>query len=574
MKSNKIQIQIIVIAALLSSLTFSAFLWAAESPAGTDQAGVLEKEMRERVSRRRLEDIQLPEIESKYVEEEGAGLPETEFPITSIEVSGNTIFAQEVVDILKQPYENQTSSLPKLKSLAKDITAYYRTRGYVTTRAIVPPQKLEEGQVKIQIYEGKVGQIKIEGLRYTKESLIRRRFQKQPGDILRYQDLERVLTNLNANPDRTVRVVLLPGEKPETTDILLKVEEQFSFHALYGFNNLGTRSTGPLRQSATISTNNVLGIDDQWTSRIEISERKDFVGWANSALLPLNSRGDLLTFDLNHVNIELGKDLKPFNATGRALVFGPTLISPLFQTQRMSGEWTMGFDYKRIITLLTGVPISKDNLRVFRFGPNIIESDKTGRTIFTNQFQIAFENFLGGLSNNDVNASRREADGDFWQYNMSLGRLQNVWNGIQAIGRLTAQLTPHRLVPAQQFRLGGYDTVRGYPEGDYLGDYGYQGTLEFRIPPYFIPKEIKWPVSDVSIFNSVRLVAFADTGKGFLNDPFINEEKSERLTGIGGGFRISIRRNVQARVDWATPVAGKSSEGSGARLHFSLQIGY
>ena len=547
---------------------------AATDPTGTDQAGVLEKEMRGREMRKRLEEIKVPEIESQFEEEKDEGVLATEFQVTAIKVTGNTVYADEVLRPMLQPFENQTSSLQKLKSAAQEITAYYRMRGYVTTRAVIPPQKLEGGEVTIRVHEGKIGEIKIEGLRFTRESLVRNRFRVKPGEILRYQDLERVLVNLNANPDRKVRAVLLAGEKPETTDIVLKIEETFPAHGMYGFSNLGTVSTGRLRQSGTVALTNLIGIDDQWTSRIEVAERGDFKAWANSVLLPINSRGDLFTFDVNDVHVELGKDLKSLNATGRAFVLSPTLIFPIFNSQRISAEWTMGFDYKRIQTLLSGVPISKDNLRTFRFGPNFVENDSWGRTIFTHDVQMAFGTLMGGLDDNDPGASRREANGHFFQYNVSLGRLQNIWNGIQAVGRANAQFSPHRLVPAQQFRLGGYDTVRGYPEGEYLGDYGYQTSLELRIPPYFIPKDWKWPLAGTSVFDTVRGVAFVDTGKGFLNDPFIEELKSERLTGVGGGLRIGISRHVQARLDWGIPVAGKSEEGSGSRLHFSLQVGY
>ncbi len=547
-------------------------IYPAEGPSGTEQAGVLEKELREREHKKRLEEIELPVIETKYEEEKVEGIPETEFYVSRINVQGVTIFPIAEIDALKTKYENQTSSLQKLKSLALDITSYYRMRGFVTTRAVVPPQKLEQGEVTIQIHEGKVGQIRIEGLKYSREALIRNRFRIKKGDILRYHDLERALAVLNANPDRSVRVVLERGEEPETTDIVLKVEEQFPFHAGYGFNNLGTVSTGPFRQSVSYSAGNLLGWDDQFSGRVEISERRDFIGVSNSYLLPLDSRGDLFTFDFSHVDVEIGKDLKPLAAVGRASVFGPTVIIPFLQRRFLSGEWTMGFDYKRIRTLINGNVNAKDDLRVFRFGPNLIENDKWGRTILTNAFQIAFAGFLGGLNNNDPVASRREADGYFWQYNFTLARLQNIWNGIQAVGRFSAQLTPHRLVPAQEFRLGGFDTVRGYPEGSFLGDYGFQGSLELRVPPYFVPKDWKWPRSEIALRDSIRGVCFVDFGKAFVSSPFEIEEKSERLVGVGGGIRVSISRNVQARVDWGVPVAGRSSEGKAARIYFSLQV--
>lgn len=547
---------------------------AADDPAGSDQAGALERELRERKERKRLEEFRFPEIESRVEEEKAQELPSTEFQVSTIRIEGNTVFPNEILDPLKVPYENQTTSLVRFKELAKEITAYYRMRGYVTSRAVIPEQKLEQGQAVIRIVEGKIGTIKIEGLRFSRESMIRRRFRIRSGDILRYQDLERYVTNLNANPDRKVRIVLLPGEKPETTDIVLKVEEEFPLHASYGFTNLGTDTTGRIRQSGTVTVTNLLGLDDQLTSRVEVSERRGFMGWANSYMVPINARGDIFTIDVNDVLVKLGKDLKPFHASGRAFVLSPTLIMPIFHGRYLSGEWTMGFDYKRIRTLLFGIANSKDDLRVFRFGPNFLENDPWGRSILTNEVQTAFAGFLGGLEHNDPIASRREADGYFWQYNVTFGRLQNIWKGTQAVGRIGAQFSPHRLVPAQQFRIGGFDTVRGYGEGEYLGDYGFQGSLELRVPPYFIPKDWKWPAGKSTLRDTIRGVGFIDFGKGFLNSPFLDEEKNRQLIGVGGGLRVSINRNVQARVDWGVPVGEKPNEGHAHLIHFALNVGY
>jgi hemolysin activation/secretion protein len=217
--------------AFLFVLALPAVVRSASDPDATEQAGVLETELRERQEKKRLEELRFPDIETHLEEAEPFELPATEFFISSIQIIGNTVFSSEIMDELKASYEQKMSSLKDLKSLAMDITAYYRTRGYVTSRALIPPQKITEGKVQIQIIEGKVGNIAMEGLRFSRESMIRKRFRVRTGEILRYQSLERSLGTLNANPDREVRIVLVRGEKPETTDIILKLEEKFPVHA-------------------------------------------------------------------------------------------------------------------------------------------------------------------------------------------------------------------------------------------------------------------------------------------------------------------------------------------------------
>ena len=48
----------------------------------------------------------------------------------------------------------------------------------MTSKAVVPPQTIELKQVIIRIVEGKIGQIHIEGNRYFKDKLIKRRMER------------------------------------------------------------------------------------------------------------------------------------------------------------------------------------------------------------------------------------------------------------------------------------------------------------------------------------------------------------------------------------------------------------
>ena len=61
--------------------------------------------------------------------------------------------------------------------------------------------------------------------------------------------------------------------------------------------------------------------------------------------------------------------------------------------------------------------------------------------------------------------------------------------GMMLTLRGSLQLTPNRLSPSEQLRLGGAFSVRGYSEGDYLADYGGFVTNELSVPTYFFPAD-------------------------------------------------------------------------------------
>jgi len=60
------------------------------------------------------------------------------------------------------------------------ITKFYTDKGYTTTGALIPPQTLEAGVIKIQVIEGSLQEIKIVGNRRLHSRYIRDRIQLSP----------------------------------------------------------------------------------------------------------------------------------------------------------------------------------------------------------------------------------------------------------------------------------------------------------------------------------------------------------------------------------------------------------
>src|SRR5207253_750882 len=58
---------------------------------------------------------------------------------------------------------NQTISVFDLFVILQNITNYYRNNGYILTRAILPEQKVTNGEVHLQIIEGYIGKVTITG---------------------------------------------------------------------------------------------------------------------------------------------------------------------------------------------------------------------------------------------------------------------------------------------------------------------------------------------------------------------------------------------------------------------------
>ena len=525
------------------------------------------------VPERSVIPIEIPP-EGEMPAEAGKAVP---IRIVRVAVEGSTLLSDAQIKSLTAPVIDQTVTLTELRKVAFAMTRWYRGKGYVTSRAFIPAQPVEKGLVRIRVIEGKVGEIKVQGNRWFSTELLTSYVRIHSGEILWMPKLEEALVQLNAHPDRKVKLVLAPSTVPETTDIILQVTDQQPFHANYGVDTLGTKETGFIRQSVGVSHGNLTGHDDQLLVRGIISEFGGIRGGALSYLRPLTASGISGTFDVSGVSSSVGKDLKGLLASGDAVTLSPGLIIPIIRRTHWEMEFVPGFDFKRIRTYLDNRTSSKDDLRVARLGTNLLEQDPDGkgRSLFTQELRVGIPNILGGSHPNDIAASRAQTGGSFIRWLVNLARVQQGPWGTSLVFRGSSQLANDRLVPAEQMRLGGFDSVRGYPEGEFLADYGYQTTIELRAPLERLIPGSSHEKSPLGLLRrSLQLIGFWDFAEGFLRSPQVGEDADMRLSGVGCGFRIRPTAESVIQTDFGWAVGDRDSEKDRPRVHLICRFGF
>ena len=102
--------------------------------------------------------------------------------------------------VLEQQRE-RLDAFADLGAITAAVNAMYDARGLVTARAILAPQAIENGTVRITLVEGVVGQIEVGGARRIAAQDIVNRSGLEPGETLDPRDLERRLSLINrTNP--------------------------------------------------------------------------------------------------------------------------------------------------------------------------------------------------------------------------------------------------------------------------------------------------------------------------------------------------------------------------------------
>jgi hemolysin activation/secretion protein len=542
-----------------------------QTPPPSQSAGGIQAQEEQLRKEQQLEkQIQTKKKKTEEVAAENHALPEEgqKTLVKVIDVKGVTLVPQQVVDNIIKDYEGKELSLRDMQKVCDLITDEYRKRGRVTSRAYMPPQTIstKEAILVIIVIEGKVGSIDVKGNRYFSSQLIKRRLEVKPGEYFDYAALQRALVKINDHPDRFVKVGLVPGKEPGTTDLLVEVQDRIPIHVGLENDNFGTRYMHYLRNTLTVEDNNLTGIGDKIDFQYQRSLGSYYSSPYVSYTVPINNRFDAGAYWL-WSDTKLGKEYKSRDIKGKSSIGGPFFNYEAIDTGSVNLKFTGGFDYKRVINYENGQVISRDEDRVLKAGINLDTTDKFGRTVVTLEEDVGVMG--GGLYEKDPLATVPGAGAQFQKLSGYVYRLQPMPFSSDILWKNAFQYSNYNLLSVEQFQLGGISNVRGYDPAAYAGDSGLTSSFDWSFPLYFLPKDTIVPHSKSTFYDATRFVVFYDVGYASLHSPTGVGESSETLQSLGYGIRFNLLENFSARVEVAYPLAPQG-EPSHAHLYWDF----
>ena len=110
-------------------------------------------------------------------------------------------------------------------------------------------------------------------------------------------------------------------------------------------------------------------------------------------------------------------------------------------------------------------------------------------------------------------------------------------------------MADRRLVPQEQFGVGGIESVRGYRQDALLADNAVFASAELRLPIYRDRKQ-------QLVLQLAPFVDFGTTWNSSARRNFSDRYlvKSDTLASIGIGLRFSLSDRLNARFDWGIPL--------------------
>jgi len=554
----------------ITSLAFAQNIPPTEQPGA--QTGRLQTELEQKKQEFKEQKPQTPKITVEHPPEKPPAEKIT-FVLKGVTVTGATVFdLKEFIPIYESTL-GKTVTFDDLQVMVEKIKAQYRQAGYATTTVYVPEQDIAAGIVEIRVAEGRMGALRMEGNRYTRTALLERYFHTKQNELLNIKKIQKDILRINQNPDLEAKIVITAGQDPSISDVVLKLEEEFPHHIGFGTDNQGTRLLGLYRGSQFYRSSNFTGREDSLYVGTLFNSRS--AGQSLSYLLPINTYGTKLGMDITDFTMKLGQEFKSFDITGNSQIYVPHVNLELYLDEDTQASADMGLEIKSIKRKNSSETTASDQLRLPYLGFEFTQYNLAGGTQTTWAPRLTFgtENFLGASSRNHPSAGRAGTGGFFFRYGHTLRRLQRMpWQSYLSI-RSQFQVASHTLASSEQLQLGGGDSIRGYPQGDYMADTGGNLNLEWIFPSYFIPERWRLPSADVSLRHQVEMVTFVDVGGGKLKKVIPGEEGAKFLASAGGGLRFRVARDFYLQLQWAKPIRESPISGAGpSTFSFTFQI--
>ena len=152
----------------------------------------------------------------------------------------------------------QGFSINQLQEAANKVAGYYRERGYILAQAFVPAQQVINGEVVVQVLEGKLAGVLIEGNKGYSAPTLLRPFKSLVGAPLDKDSIESALLTLTNYPGITAFGVLGAGRDVGTTNLTLRVQSEDRFRIETSLDNYGTEFAGEYRGQVTLTFNDPL----------------------------------------------------------------------------------------------------------------------------------------------------------------------------------------------------------------------------------------------------------------------------------------------------------------------------
>ncbi len=542
-----------MLASSCAGLTFGAPVAHAETP---DAATTLGREMlmKDQSSRKPKDKVSPTVIESKA----SVDVATTDaVMVGAVQIEGLEILSPTLFSPVIDRFIGQELDTTGLERLARAIADRAREEDLVFASAMVPPQSIRMGVVRVQIDEGRVDEVRIEG---EHNARLARLLQSLAGRAVRRQDLERALLTAADLPGITVGQTRFAREGRRG---VLHVEvSRKAWRAKVDADNSGSTGIGRVRARLSLELSDLLGEGDNLT--------------VNTVSTPINPK-ELAFVSVQYerrigdsglsasVSAAAGRtrpdpNLTVIDTKANSKYLAGQVSYPVVRSMKANVSVSAELAYLTVAQDLMGIATTRDDivtLTVSAWGNMRLTSGQLAAGMSVTQGLDLF----GATKPGDFLTSRFDASGRFTKYSGWAFWRTNLDRQTTLKLSVVSQLSTAPLLAAQEIGIGGTSFGRAYDFSQRFGDEGVLGSIELRRRYDDLLPGLDW----------VQAYGFADGGY-----------VTNKAGGFGGGTLFSVgsglrfgKGNAELGIEAAYPLNADPTHGEtkDPRINLSVSLG-
>lgn len=475
-----------------------------------------------------------------------ASPPSAPFPVSDIQISGNTLFDSAILHALVADVEGRSLTLEQLGDAAARITRYYQDHGYPLARAVIPAQAVRNGVVHLQVIEARYGRIQLDNHSRVDDGLLASILSPlQSGQQIEQQALDRSLLMLSDVPGVVDNATLKPGEAVGTSDLGIAATTEQAVTGNVTVDNYGNRYTGRPRVGGAINFIDLLHHGDVLSLDV-LSTGNDMNYGRLSEDVLLNGLGTHVGASYSVLDYKLGHGLAALGGHGSANVASLWARQTFVRTRGANLYGQLEYDHKQLDDDIDSTALQTDR-HLDEATATLIGDWRDASGV--NSWNLAFTQ--GHLDFD--NAAARQADaatartqGTFSKWTANFNRIQAVGQDDSVYVALSGQWSDTNLDASEKMVAGGLYTVRAYDMGVLSGDHGLLGNVEWR---HLLGQVLGGQTQATVFFDSERIT---------LNrTPWVAATNSATLNGGGVGLNWFGPSQTSLQAAVAAPVGSR-----------------
>ena len=459
-------------------------------------------------------------------------------PLSGAVITGSSAYTPETLFPVYRALLGQQVDPQAARAVLANIESKYEQDGYLKPRLILRSELLDEGILRVDVFETKLTDVQISGHGGPHQSRVEHMREELLADpLLRRGTLSRALDRLQALPGLTVSAHTKADPKVPNGVILLLAIHYAPVSARIEWTNFGTDEIGPDFISTSVTLNSLSGGREQLNLLfVTATQYSNYHGAGITFSTPIADHGTAVTLSGFRSASDPTLTAEPID-----LAF-PHSAASLQVTQRVADTGSqlirvfLGYDYDDSRIRYQKVDLETDRVSVAQTGIRL--DGRICDTPIAGQLSIR-----RGL--NVFGAGVTAVDGTSLPANFTVigGQALAVvpWNAVLSSRfSLLGQWTDDILPFDERFKIGTDVLARAFKTAEFAGDSGVGAKAEMRARMPFLSSRLGEPIA----------FGYSDYGTTWQHN--LSSQEHAATVGLGLAWES---RFLGGSVEWAKPVA-------------------